>query len=908
MGSLFKSIVDAPLRILLGIVIITALFMLALFDPQSQSLKLTIDPSISRLLPTKDAERDYYQNIKKVFGNDETILIALHANPLFTSDVIDRIEIMTDALERLPGIHHVDSLATAPNLLTDGGDLHISPFSEQFADAPESGDLLKAQALANPLYRGRLLSEDGNVTTIAVHFRGVEESFFTDNQTVESIYQIVETHRGPIQAWITGSQILKFETAQAVVRELRTILPTIIGIIALFLALAFHSIRAVLLPITTIAVAMIWTLGTVAALGLPLNLVTSIVPPLILTLGLAYAMHVLSEFFATEREGFSGTMTERIELVLNKVGNALVITGLTTAAGLLALALNRLPAVQEFAWISALGVLYTVFLSLTFMPLMLRYIGCGTLKTLPGAKLFDAAATAIGGFAVRRRQRILIGGFLILITGLIGIAQIEVGTDYVRGFSDEARVRQDYESINKHLAGASPLMIAVEGHVEDTFVDPEVLNALDSLVIWLRQQPEIGSAVALTDHVKLIHQSFNEGNADYFRIPNEPNLTKQLLVFGGGESIESIVDARFSSTVISLTTALEDSTEIKALISRIEDRLQRLPARLDAKVTGNTVLVTRTVDDISGGQLISISVALGIVYLMLAGLFTSWRTGLLALIPNILPVVIYFGTLGWTGTTLNPTTSLIACIVLGIAVDDTIHFLARFSADARNQANEARAVQSALRAVIRPVTFTSWALCVGFLVLTTSELRNQVQFGALAAFTMAVAWFTDVIFTPALSSKVRIVTLWDVIRLDLGEDPQHSIRLMNGMNWRQARTFALLSNIREIPANERVITEGDEAGDIYVIIEGELEAWLERDGEKVHLSDMKRGATIGEVGYFGQKRTANVSTKSDSRLLVFNYADLEKMRKRFPGIAAALYRNMNLIQAERLANTTRLVN
>ena len=292
---------------------------------------------------------------------------------------------------------------------------------------------------------------------------------------------------------------------------------------------------------------------------------------------------------------------------------------------------------------------------------------------------------------------------------------------------------------------------------------------------------------------------------------------------------------------------------------------------------------------------------------MLALLFTSISAGFVAMLPNFLPIATYFGLLGLLDLTLNPTTSLIACIVLGIAVDDTIHFLARFNADARAQANEQAAVRSALRTTLRPVTLTTAALCLGFLVFTGSDLQNQVEFGALAAATLLVAWITDITVTPALGSTVRIVTLWDLLRLDLGQSPQHTIPLLAGLSTRQARTFALLSNIEKLPAGSRVITEGDNARDIYVVVDGKLRAWVERSGEVRQLSTMGRGATMGEAGYFGQKRTANVDAVSDVRLLRFDSQDLERLRRRHPRIAATIFRNLNRVQAERIARTTAML-
>ena len=173
--------------------------------------------------------------------------------------------------------------------------------------------------------------------------------------------------------------------------------------------------------------------------------------------------------------------------------------------------------------------------------------------------------------------------------------------------------------------------------------------------------------------------------------------------------------------------------------------------------------------------------------------------------------------------------------------------------------------------------------------------------------TLAVAWLIDLSLTPALGSMFRVVSFWDVLRVDLGSSPQYTIPLLAGLSDRQAKLFALLSKVQRVPAGTRVIHAGERSRDIYVVIEGQLEVWVQRGSEHRALSSLQRGATIGEAGYFGQRRTANVDTVSDARLLRFDSQDLERLRRRHPRIAATIFRNLAAIQAERLAQATAMI-
>jgi hypothetical protein len=353
---------------------------------------------------------------------------------------------------------------------------------------------------------------------------------------------------------------------------------------------------------------------------------------------------------------------------------------------------------------------------------------------------------------------------------------------------------------------------------------------------------------------------------------------------------------------------VDDAATLTAFAERVEARLALLPPPLAASLTGSSLLATRTVAQLTSGQWATVALTAALIWAILAVIFTSPRAALLALLPNLVPVSIYYGLLQLTGIGLSPTTSLIASIVLGISVDDTIHYMVRFNREARARGSEVEAVHHALAGVLRPVTLTMIALCLGFLVFLGADMKSQVQFGALAAFTLFLSWASDITLTPALASYARIVTLWDLLRLDLGHSPQHTIPLLSGLSLRQARTFALLSNMEKLPGGRRVITEGDYARDMYVIIDGQVEAWVERNGERKTLATLGRGAVIGEAGYFGQRRTANIDATSNVRLLRFDSQDLERLRLRHPRIAATVFRNLNRIQSERIARMTAMLN
>lgn len=895
-----------PALILLLVVLVSVYSLCRLIEFPSLTSRLKLDPSTETLLPQDDADRQIFERVRETFGDADAVLMSVRLEPMFTPDNMARIEQLTQALRKFPGVKAVFSLGTAPNVLAEGDDLEVSTFTQQAASNPDAVKRFPEQIAANPIYRGVLVAEDGVHTALAIGLDAQGEELFRKQNYAKQFRDMARQITGSQEVWLAGSPVVKAASTGAMLDTLMFSVPMIYAITVLMLFLAFRSVRATLSVVLTVSVGLLWTAGTAVNLGYSLNLVSIITPPLVITLGLAYSIHLLSDYFSVP----ANTAEERRERVLHvmgRVGAGLLLAGATTIAGFLALMPNALPAIREFAILSSIGVVYLSILILLFLPALLDLMRCGRHPRELGEKTAQRWADWLARFDIKWRRPIIWIALIMVPLNLWLASGIPIGTDYIKSFREGNPVREEYEAINRSFNGANIVSVLIETHVNDALTDPELVRGIDDLQSWLRKQPEVGQTISYVDHLKLLNQSLNNGDPAYFSIPGDPAAIKQLLVFAGGDDIRRVIDARFRSALITVRIKVGDSIEITHFIERVEARLAQLQPPLNGAITGTPVLATRTVNAIGQGQWMSLAIACFAIWAMLALMFTSARAGLWALLPNLVPVSIYFGTLRLLDIPLNPTNSLIASIVLGVAVDDTVHFLTRFNREARATGSESKAVQAALRETLRPTTLTTIALCLGLLALTGSELRSQVQFGMLASFTLFLAWISEITLTPALGSRLRIVTLWDLLRLDLGQSPQHTIPLLSGLSLRQARVFALMSKLESFKPGEMVIRQGDFSRDMYVIVDGNLEVWIERGEDRKVLATLSRGAVMGEAGYFGQRRTASVSSVTPVRLLRFDSNDLERLRRRFPWIAATVFRNLNRVQAERLARATAML-
>jgi predicted RND superfamily exporter protein len=893
----------------------TLLALTQIIDFRTGRLRLEIDPSMEAILPSESPSRTFYDRVRKLFGNDDTLLLVIHRpEGVFTTDVLAGIARLTKRVEDVDGVASVLSLSNAPNVRAVGGDLVIGPLFETPPTDPDELERVEREAFENPLYVGSLIAPGGTTTSLVIQLLDIPEAEFTrrgiDHQIQQAADEELSASGGDVETWLVGTARVKAETVRYLLGDLFKVFPGVFLLITIVAALSFRSVRGVVIPISTIGLSVIWTLGVMAAIDPHLNLVTFSIPALLMVLGFAYGVHVMAAYNDAIEEGRTWDASASAR-GLATVLLPTALTGGSTVAGFLSLATHSLPAIRQFGLYGGLGVFFGAVAAVTFAPALLHQLR----ETEPKGRshegghdnAFDRVLAWVGEFDARNATRIFATVIVLCLLSLAGIPRIQVNSTMVSNFPENSAVRLSVEAVNEHLGGAGQINVVFETDYPKGFTEPSILRTLEEFQQWVVQQPTVTGTTSIVDYIKLIHRGFNENDPAQYKIPASKNLVAQLLFFGASEETKRFVDSQYQvANVLVRTTAL-DSADLGVVVRNVEQRLAKLPEHVKATVTGNLVLIQKTSDEVAYGQAVSVTSAFFSIFAIMAGLFMSIRIGIIAMIPNVFPVLMYFGVLGWTGMTLNVTTGLVASIVLGVAVDDTVHFLTSFNRFSRETGSEQAGVKATLLHVGRPVTYTGIALIAGFLVLSLSSLKMQEEFGYLAAITLAVAWLTDLTFTPAIASRIRVVTLWDVLSLDLGENPHQAIPLFHGFSKWQARIVALLTEIVEVKQGHRLMQTGQKSDGMYLVIEGQLQSHIERDGAQVPLNRHGRGDVLGEVGLFRGERTANVDCVTDCRLLRFDQENLTRLQRRYPRTAAKLMRNLSEVLADRLkAATARL--
>jgi predicted RND superfamily exporter protein/CRP-like cAMP-binding protein len=623
----------------------------------------------------------------------------------------------------------------------------------------------------------------------------------------------------------------------------------------------------------------------------------------LIVIGIASGIHLISGYYYEVRPGRSSA--EIVTHVLDHVSMPVLIAGATTMIGFGALIFTPIRAVQEFGLYSVIGIVTILLAGFMVVPALLVLLPVPkttALSTEGEVGWLAATLQAIGAFSVRHRRLVLLASVALLAVSIWGITKIEVETDYLAFFRPESRVRQENEAIATRLAGTQPVTLVIEGKNPGEMRNLEMLQAINDLQEFAGKQPGVDTTLSLLDYLRLMRQALDpeaEGT-----MPQSQSEVEQLLLFIDPSQIRGVVNANATRAAITARTTLTRSVELSSFVDKVEAfAKERFHGSVRVEATGMAVLLAESADELAWGQVTGLWQELMVLWLLLSLMFLSLRVGVLALIPNVVPTVVLFGLMGWWGISLNISTSMIAAIAIGIAIDDTIHLLSTFNEGLRITGSQDAAIVRAMASAGQSAFFISLALSAGFFIVCLSNFQPVMHFGLLSGVTMGVALVVELFLTPALVTTTKIITMWDLMFLKLGPEPHKQIPIFAGMRPLQAKLVVLMGQLRSVAAGTPITRRGELVPEAYVLLNGQANVY--RPGSDRSIRTLNRGDIVGEMGLVRrQPRSADVISAGDLEYLVLDERMLQRLRRRYPRIAATVFYNLTRILSDRLETTT----
>lgn len=910
----YRAIIRFPWLVLAVVAVVTVLL-------GSGVRHLRVDSSVATLLPRDDPGQALYAQVIERFGNDEIDIIGVLAPDVLSASTLEKIRTVTTRVAAIDGVAQVISLTNVRDPIADV--LNPPLLLPEIPTTTDARDRLRARIKGNPLFAGNLISPDSHGAAINVFFEDgarTEEATQRIDRELEQILVDVRDAASPERFYMTGLSHLKVKGLALMRRDLAVLTPASLVLMIAVLFFSFRTRRGVVLPLLCVLVGVLWTMGVMGWIGEPISLGTLVLPSLLIVIGSSYATHVVARYYL-ELETPTGS-GHPVHRALHQAGLPVFISGLATLIGFSALLLNSIQAVRALGLYSVIGITFLFLLAMTLVPALLM--------VMPERRYRRAAAGEHGGLGqalsrlaqvdIRHRRIIFVVAAGLVALSVMALPRIEADTNFLAYFPRDSPIRFAHTAISARVAGALPFYVVVGTGQPQSMVDMRALRELRELQRYLESLPGVSRTVAFTDYLDLLDAGLRAGGdivldeqgnevkpGDVKSFWDDPGRLDEVLtlVRQNPETFRSVVTHDFGQANVLVRTRFETSTEIAEVVRRIREWAEQHPG-MPAEPTGSIILLNGTTDDVVWGQVQSVSVALAVIFVVMSLLFLSAKVGFIAMLPNIVPVVLFFGILGWSNIMLNIGTSIIAAIALGIAVDNTIHYMVRFNRELQITYDERRSLSAALSTVGRPIVYTSVALTLGFLVMRLSDFVPIRDFGSLSAATMLAALVANVVLLPALLAQTRIVTLWDLLFVKLGKDPHKTVRLFHGLRRAQARIAVLLGRLQNVPAGQAAVRQGELGEEMYVIINGRADVVVHgADGRRRLVHQLKRGDVFGEMGLVRrQQRTADIIAVEDLELLAVDQRFLERLQRRYPRIAATVFLNLTRILSDYVERTT----
>ncbi len=708
-----------------------------------QAATLPVVTSTDAIIP-RDNLWHFYEKFRAQFGADDGIAVVIHAKEnIFTPSTLAYIQELTSAFEEINEVESVLSLTNVEDVKGGEEIFSVEPLvGEEIPKDPKLLAQIRERARKNPLIYENLVSKDFLTTMILLRTAYQGEDLNFENRLLHKVEKVLAEHPLPdgLEIHLAGWPVVNVNMAAYMNKDLMIFVPGCFVLLC-FLVYAFlHSWRAVLGAGLIINLSLLAAMASLNLVGGALSPMTSILAPLTMALALSDVIHVATSYFKLP-EG-----RRSISQVVAETWAPCFLTSLTTAIGFASLMVSRVPSIREFGGAAALAMFAEYFLTFTLFAFLLPWIAKGRFRIGFNKGIINPLVDSYPWWA----KKVLIVFVFVFVVSLSIADHIKVDTNVIDFFHHSTPVYQDVIFVDRHLGGAQTIEISLKNPKGD-FLDPALLKKIDEVASWLEKHPMFSKVVSPAEFFKLMNRAFHNEDPKFFSVPESRELLAQYLLLYGGTELEHFLNEDQNWARISARTPEHSSVEINKAVKELSQELQKVFAGtgVEFSITGKTYLVNRTADDIVNSQVESLLTAAFLIFGIMFLVLRSFKMGILAIPSNVFPLVANFGFMALAGIPLNTSTATISAVAIGIAVDDTIHFLVRYRRNRKGE-DPINAVRTTLRQKGTAVLTTSLALVAAFLVLGVSKFIPTVQFGMLCALVIGLALLADMLLLPAL--------------------------------------------------------------------------------------------------------------------------------------------------------------
>lgn len=758
MEVLGKVAIRKPKTTLVCLMTLTLIATLPLF-------RAHIDNSLESIVPANDPDRVFLVDVTSSFGSDESVILALSTTGGLSREAMNTTARLVEEMNDIPGVTRVMSPFTVPLITSSKDILDLrSALDRKELERDKLAAIINQDAvLAGYLFR---LSDD-NIATWAVSAelgvmsesrsakgeRKEDRQFGVSQEMRAGLVSAAEKAARSLPSdWevhITGVPYIKIRLTEYIRKNIATYGVLVLILLSVFLFLVLGTFMGVILPLLTVFLAVIWTMGLLVVMGQSINIYTSMIPTLLLFIGITNSIHIITCYqqeHTSEREN-----TNVVRSMVHMMATPCLMSSVTTAAGFATLGLSNVVLIRILGIYMAIGIFISLLISFTLIPASLslleqkQFISMkfNLFRWLPQS-LANLMAVVSG-----QKRVILLGSAAVFFGAFVGLMRLEIETHYLNYFRKSDPISRAIRFIESRLTGATVMDVVLKLHSGRGLDSITTMDEIRLIEEELRSFPEVVRVLSPRHPLVSLHRALTGSRSD--ELPTDVGLLSQELFLLEnsleGDPLRGLYDessgrVRIRTFMLSVPSRrmMEISKKITAMLN------VKFPGR--ARITGTTPLFLKTMDGIVWGQLRSFVVIFSIVLLVMTVLMRSLKIGLVSMIPNVLPIFCVIGFMGIISMPMNHASAVNSCVGLGVAIDDTIHFLVRF----RREILAGRSYEDALRrtasTVGRAIVFTSLVMASGFSVFVFSKFKNIADFGTIATTIMIAALIGDLILLP----------------------------------------------------------------------------------------------------------------------------------------------------------------
>lgn len=703
------------------------------------------------MLSEDDPRVKAYDKVDETFGGAEFVMVVIPFENLFTTDNLKIIDELTKEFEKVKKVTRVISIVNIEEVRGVEGGIEVAHLIKEIPGKERELQQLKTKILSDENYIGNIISKDGKTTAILIQVKVNIDSTRLVNDIKKVFNKIIPGK----EVYLSGEPVFDDFMKITVKNDMSKLIPICLLVMLLILYLSFKSFRGIILPLSIVIFTVIWLIGLMGFTGIPFSMVSNSLPIIIISIGIADAIHILTRYREETLLGFNKKTA--LLKTITAVGLACFLTSITTMVGFSSLYFSPLIPIKEFGMSVTIGVGMAFIVTVTFLLAVLFLIPPFKKKlniqgTESKSKLFSLSGilNKSSKFIIEKPIVVLFIMSIFIILAIISIPKISTDTNMISFFKKGSSVRKAYDIVKEKFSGVDTIQVVIKGDI----MDPKVLKQMEEFQNKLKNIKILSRPDAIVNVLKDANQALHEGSPEYKILPTTREEAAQymlLLSMGGAEYLDRLVTIDYTQALIQ-TRMGSYSQHVKSKLVKKIGRIikETFKDDVDVVLTGGAVIDIAMLGLIWKGQTRSLAFAIIAVLIMMIIVSRSFIYGLLCTIPVSLTVLLNFGVMGWFRIPFDVATSMTSCIAIGIGIDYAIHFFSRYKEERIAGKETGKALKISITTTGEAILYNAFAVGLGFLVLIFASLPPLGIFGLLIALTMLFSSFISLTVLPAL--------------------------------------------------------------------------------------------------------------------------------------------------------------